>query len=409
MKKIIAFILTASLLSGICCAESLHTVQEVREQYGKIGRVEQIYAEQADTDSLTPGKMTAEAEDSILNYARFMRWLAYVDEPLEITDDFTALAEDGALLLAAADTPAHSLPQPEGFPDDLYESAAAGIGGSNLAAINWMDTDVLTAAVKHFLRDEGEYNRFTLGHRRWLLSPALQHTGFGIANAESGMTYVTMYVHDFSAETVHSWDHIAWPSAGAFPAEYLHEDTAWSIILNDRIYTSEQPELKISVSCEQTGEQFIMDRMAQEDARDAYWIDADGYGIGFALIFRPFSQQEYEQNQTWSVKLENLLRNDGSLASLEYQVNLMALEPVPVRLIELNRTDCTIAAGEQIDLIADVIPAWADNPAVQWHSSDEAIAVVDCSGHVTAVSAGTCIITAQGADNQTAECTVTVQ
>ena len=169
-----------------------------------------------------------------------------MDEPLEISADYTALAQDGALLLAVADTAAHVLPQPEGFPDEVYESASAGIAGSNIAAINWMDTDVLFAAIEHFQRDEGDYNRYALGHRRWLLSPALQSTGFGLANSESGMTYVTMYVHDFTAQNVNNWSHIAWPSAGAFPAEYMYDETPWSVVLNADVYADEHPELIIT-------------------------------------------------------------------------------------------------------------------------------------------------------------------
>lgn len=409
MKRIIAFLLAILCFSGSNGALAAHTVQEVRGRYHQIGRVEQLYEKQADLRRMEPGVLSQEAETAMLEYVRFMRWLAYVEEPLDIRDEFTQLARDGALLLAAADIPAHVLPQPEGFPDELYATASAGIGGSNLAAINWMDTDVLTAAIEHFQRDEGDYNRFALGHRRWLLSPALQHTGFGLANAESGMTYVTMYVHDFTAETVHSWDHIAWPSAGAFPAEYMYDQTPWSVILNDRIFATDQPVLQIIASCEQTGERFVMDRLAQEDAPDAYWINTDGYGIGFALIFRPASEWEFEQNQVWNVTLKDLQRNDGSLTTIEYQVEMMALDPIPVRLIELDQTETKLDAGETAALTAYVIPAWADDTAVYWSSSDESVATVDDTGCVTAVAPGTCVITACGADDQSAECRITVK
>ena len=377
-----------------------HTVDEVRAQYNSITSTRQLYGDS--------GTISDAAAQSMLELAQFMRWLAYVEEPLEISADFSQLAQDGALLLAAADTPAHALPQPEGFSDELYVSASAGIQGSNIASINWMDTDVLVAALEYFQRDEGAHNRFTLGHRRWLLSPALQHTGFGLANAESGMTYVTMYVHDFTAENVHVWDHIAWPSAGAFPAEYLYDQTPWSVILSDRVYSDEHPNLKITVSCEQTGETFVMDRMAQEDTSDAYWINTDGYGLGYALIFRPATAAEFEQNQVWHVVIEGLNKLDGSLGAIEYDVNMMALEPIPVRLIELNSSEASMKIATTLSLSASVVPPWADDVSVHWHSSDDTVACVDENGCVTAIGAGTCVITASGADNQSAECTITV-
>jgi len=402
MTKLCRIILYALLTFAFALpAYAEHTVEQVRTQYKAISFTDDLYDSE--------GVISDAAAQSMLEHARFMRWLAYVEEPLEITEDFSDLAQAGAQLLAAADVPAHELPQPESFPDELYEIASAGIRGSNIASINWMDTDVLVAALEYFQRDEGAHNRFTLGHRRWLLSPALQHTGFGLANADSGMTYVTMYVHDFTAEIVHRWDHIAWPSAGVFPAEYLYDQTPWSVILSDREYAAEHPLLNITVSCEQTGETFIFDRMAQEDAVDAFWIDTNGYGLGYALIFRPASAVEFEQNQVWHVRIENLQKLDGSLASIEYDVFMMALEPIPVRLIELSAAELTLKKSDTYALSANVVPHWADDVSICWSSSDETVAVVDETGLITAVAPGVCTITASGADDQSASCTVTVE
>ena len=407
LKRIVIGILLCAALA--CPALAEHTVQEVRDAYSAITRTDQLYETKADLKKMQPAALTPDAEASMLEYVRFMRWLAGVDEPLELREQYTRLAQDGALLLAVADMPAHALPQPEKFPDALYESASAGIGGSNLASINWMDTDVLFAAIEHFQRDEGGYNRFALGHRRWLLSPALQHTGFGMANAESGMTYVTMYVHDFTAEKVGHWEHIAWPAAGAFPAEYMYGATPWSVTFNERIYPAEQPVMKITAECEQTGERFVMDRQAQEDAADAYWINADRYGIGWSLIFRPASAQEFEQNQVWNIRIEDIMRVDGSLTTIEYDVRMMALEPIPVRLIEMESTQMNLQPGEETVLHADVVPHWADDVSLHWSSTDESVAVVDDGGNVQAIGVGTCEIIAQGADNQSATCTITVK
>lgn len=405
-RALLLMMIAALLISS---AHAEHTVQEVRERYSRIARTDMLYAEKADLKRMTVGELTDVAEEAMLEYVRFMRWLAYVEEPLEISEDYTSLAQTGALLLAVADTPAHVLPQPEDFPDDLYAEASQGIAGSNIASINWMDTDVLRAAVEHFQRDEGNYNRYAQGHRRWLLSPALQQTGFGLANSDSGMTYVTMYVHDLTAESINAWDHIAWPSAGAFPAEYLYDATPWSVILNDRVYAQEHPELRITASCAQTDEVFVMDRLAMEDAPDAYWINTDPYGLGSAIIFRPASMQEFEQNQVWNVTIENLVKLDGSLGAIQYEVDMMALEPIPVRLIELDHTEITLQAGESAQISASVVPHWADDTLLIWYSSNSDVATVDVNGNVTAVAAGSCTITALGADNQSAECAITVK
>ena len=406
-RKIIAWALSLLLLALPTQAE--HSVNDVRARYAEIPEADMLYQLQPDPETGEVGRLSSEAEQSMLAYARFMRWLAYVEDPLEMDDGYGELAQAGALLLAANDAAAHALPQPEGFPDSLYETASQGIGGANIEAINWMDDDVLWTAIEFFQRDEGERNRFTLGHRRWLLSPALQHTGFGMANAKSGMTYVTMYVHDFTAPSIEPWERIAWPSAGAFPAEYLYADTPWCLLLNSDVYPDPDEHIKITVSCEQTGEAFVMNRLAKEDAADAYWIDDDAYGLGVALIFRPWTEFEYEQNQHWRVRIEGLRRTDGLEETIEYQVNMISLEPVPVRLIELSADSLELCVGDSAALTADVVPAWADDLTLRWSSSDAAVATVDDAGCVHAEGEGRCVITAQGADDQFAQCEVTVR
>lgn len=407
-KKLISWMLALLLAGCALPARATHTREEVRERYANLPSSEALYLRQPDPSSGDAGQLTADAEQSMLEYARFMRWLAGVEEPLSLDDAYGELAQAGAVLLAACGTAAHELPQPEGFPDELYALAAQGIGGANIAAINWMDDGVLQTAIEFFQRDEGDRNRFALGHRRWLLSPALQRTGFGLANAASGMTYVTMYVHDFTATSISPWAHIAWPSDGAFPAEYVYAGTPWCVILNPEVYPEPGEGLKITVACEETGEAFVMNRLAQEDAADAYWINAEAYGLGTALIFRPQPEAEFEQNQHWRVRIEGLCRADGEPETIEYEVDMISLEPIPVRLIELNAETLSLSPGETANLSASVVPAWADDLSIRWSSSDEAVATVDATGRVCALAEGRCAIVAQGADGQTAECAVSV-
>lgn len=65
--------------------------------------------------------------------------------------------------------------------------------------------------------------------------------------------------------------------------------------------------------------------------------------------------------------------------------------------------------GDSAALTADVVPAWADDLTLRWSSSDAAVATVDDAGCVHAEGEGRCVITAQGADDQFAQCEVTVR
>ena len=85
----------------------------------------------------------------------------------------------------------------------------------------------------------------------------------------------------------------------------------------------------------------------------------------------------------------------------------------PVQLvtgITLSETAITLLPDESKRLTATVEPADADNPAVTWESSDDAVAEVNSSGRVTANAKGTCVITCSATDGSgvKAECQVKV-
>ena len=80
----------------------------------------------------------------------------------------------------------------------------------------------------------------------------------------------------------------------------------------------------------------------------------------------------------------------------------------PVTAVNLNKTTDILYVGDTVTLVATVSPATAD-PTVTWKSSNNSVATVNNSGVVTAVSAGTTIITATSSDGtKSASCTITV-
>lgn len=75
--------------------------------------------------------------------------------------------------------------------------------------------------------------------------------------------------------------------------------------------------------------------------------------------------------------------------------------------IKVNYDEYTICAGKSFTLKATTLPASAEG-SVYWESSNSSVAKVDGKGKVTAVSAGTAVITATSPSGGTAECSVTV-
>ena len=82
---------------------------------------------------------------------------------------------------------------------------------------------------------------------------------------------------------------------------------------------------------------------------------------------------------------------------------------VPTTGITLDKTNGTLTEGDTVTLTATVSPANASNKSVTWETSNSTVAVVT-DGVVTALKAGTAIITAKTADgNFSATYTLTVE
>jgi uncharacterized protein YjdB len=88
---------------------------------------------------------------------------------------------------------------------------------------------------------------------------------------------------------------------------------------------------------------------------------------------------------------------------------------VPLKGIELDKTSVTLNEKDSAKITATVNPENASNPTLKWTSDNEAVATVsiDETTHVcvvTAVSSGSCTITATSEENGdiVATCTVTV-
>lgn len=83
-------------------------------------------------------------------------------------------------------------------------------------------------------------------------------------------------------------------------------------------------------------------------------------------------------------------------------------EKVSVASVSLNKTSLSLVEGSSETLTATVAPNNADNKAISWKSSNDAVATVK-DGTVTAVKAGSATVTVTTADGgKTASCAVTV-
>ena len=408
MKKIIALL----ALLALALPAAAHTREEVRAAWRQIigwyegspyAQAPQIAAPYAE------GALAAPAARDALNTLNFARWLAGLD-PVEESAIYDYQCQHGAVLLAALDYVDHNAPRPEDMDRNFYDSAHLATSSGSIARFNWMRPSILREGVAYFLRDDGDANLPALGHRRWALNPRMAATGFGLANAASGMSYVVMYAHDLGRPDA-EWDAVCWPSAGAFPATLMHDHLAWSITLNPEVYdlAASRPEVALS---EAGGLTFAFRPV--EGAGDGWCaLNAEGYGAGPCLIFRPdftgTDFTDYQQNQRWTVRVEGLIDAEGRAAPLEYEVEMVSLHVEDVANVEIWPLEAALAPGEALRLTADVIPAYADDLSVEWSSTDETVATVDAAGLAVAVGPGECEIVARGAGGAEDRCAVTVR
>ena len=80
-----------------------------------------------------------------------------------------------------------------------------------------------------------------------------------------------------------------------------------------------------------------------------------------------------------------------------------------VRSIELSSTVLELNKGVSGKLTYTITPITASDKSVAWSSSDEGVAMVSGQGMVTAVGAGTAVITVQASNGTKASCVVTVK
>ena len=410
MKKLIAVLVVLALAA---LPAQAHTRDEVREAFAAVGawRGASPYAEEPSAVApYAEGALEAGATADALGFLNFARWLAGVGPVVE-SGIYDYQCRHGAALLAALDYVDHDAPRPADMDRNFYDSAHIATTSSSIARFNWMRDTILREGVEYFLRDDGDENLAALGHRRWALNPTMAATGFGLANSRSGMSYVVMYAHDLGNPAA-DWDRVAWPAAGAFPAELIHDHLAWSLVLNPDRYDLPASDVSIELTEAVSGLSF---RFHPSDGTgDGFCAEnLEGYGAGPCLIFRPdfagTDFTDYQQNQRWTVRVDGLVGPDGAEKPLAYDVDMISLTVQDAVNVELSQIEADMRPGDALALSADVIPAWADDLAVSWRSTDEAVAAVDAGGLVTAVGPGACEIVVTAAGGYEDRCAVTVK
>ena len=280
------------------------------------------YASGALTDSLLRSGLT------YLNYVRFAAGLPDV----QLDDALNADAQHGAVVLAAIDQLTHYPSKPADMDDAFFQRGYDATTSSNLSArFGYNELECLQGAVSGCMDDNSSASNLAcLGHRRWLLNPALLNVGFGHAsNRASGWQYTVTKVFDFGGGDF-DYDYVAWPASGQFPTNLFGTDVPWSVSLNPAKYQApEAGRVQVTITRQSDGKTWSFSEVNPNPttAVQAYMtIENSGYGIPNCIIFNPGRANVDTWAGVHTVSITGLRTRDGQDAALNYQVDFFSID-----------------------------------------------------------------------------------
>jgi len=264
----------------------------------------------------------------MINFGRYIAGL-----PADVTLDAgrSSTVQYGAVLLAATRVLTHTPSQPSGMSDSFYQAGLSSTKSSNIGS-GYQDSEGFQ---KGCFADSYSSTVSTVGHRRWLLNPAMKVTGIGFANS-----WHTTYAFDKSRTDTVSYTSINWPAAGYFPVEFFSSATPWSMTLNPARYDWDTTGHTVTLKRASDGKTWRFDASdysaSPSTSADFFNASFAGYGVGNAFIFRP-AGVTYEPGDSFTVTLSGGIYLEGTKtpATVSYQTTFMtlaasAVDPEPV-------------------------------------------------------------------------------
>ncbi|GIQ67485.1 hypothetical protein DUZ99_08505 [Xylanibacillus composti] len=283
----------------------------------------------------------------------FVRYLADLPDNVKADPGLNEEAQYGAVLLAAHGQLSHEPePRPSQMTQDFYNRGFAAAKSSNLAQYysrysgslaevsTGLEGERLSPAVsvKEYMRDEDVYNMAQVGHRRWILEPSLQATGFGYADhwgEDAGKAFhnqfsVMRVIQEERRAADIAYDYVTWPGKGYFPIEFFPGNDPWSVSLNpDKYAKPDESRVKVTLKRLSDGKVWRLDRQdtVVSENGEFFRVNNEGYGIPYCIIFRPSGITAFAPGEALEVEITGLQDRQGQEAVIDFPVVFFALEP----------------------------------------------------------------------------------
>lgn len=271
----------------------------------------------------TAGSLSADHHQDGVNSVNFMRYLAGLPDDVVAHEPWMEEAQHAAVLLKSAGCLTHRPPQLAGITDPFYDLACKACSSSNLAYGFSQTEDVVrldTAAdsVVGFMNERG--NEQTVGHRRWILNPAMKKTAFGWCES-----YSVMKAFDRSRSLAFQYNLIAWPPPGDFPQQLCPQHLPWSVSLNHNHYRPTGQETVTMVR--QRDNKTWQLSVSNKPADGLFLVDSKGFGVPYCIIFRPDKSLNYLPADRFKITITGL-EMDGAAAEISYTTTLFDMPEI---------------------------------------------------------------------------------
>ena len=278
-----------------------HTQDEIRS-YAKASNVTLedalSFAEEPGTEKpYSLGKLSDETLQSAIKILNQVRYIAGIQDNVELSDEYSQLAQAGSLANYINGKLSHSPEQPDGMADDMYELASQGAGSCNIAMASWQNRSLNSTIVSSWMEDGDSSNINRVGHRRWIINPSMGKTGFGAVSGKNG-TYSSVYSFDTSNTSATEYG-VIWPAQN-MPASYFGKKFPWSVSMG---YTVDESSINILLTRKNDGQTW---NFSNSSADGEFYVNNDNYGQTGCIIFRPGSGIEYNAGDIFKVEITGL-------------------------------------------------------------------------------------------------------
>lgn len=423
-RQILKLSAIISLIILMCCpifsvAEESNGGMIIQEVPGKgeiIEKYEEFNYYLTKSESATGYSLTAPYAKGSLDQAylenalkalNFVRYIAGIPSDVYLDENYNSLTQASALVNAVNGGLSHFPTQPEDMDDALFQEAYSGSSQSNISSGH---INIASSIINGYMWDDSVGNIPMLGHRRWVLNPAMQKVGFGLVER-----YSSMYSFDTSRETIPPYSYIAWPAAN-MPVELMRSDMyrkypesyPWSVSLGSYFKRPDISAVTVSLKDLETGQVWEFSKETSDYNGNYFNVNNDGYGVAKCIIFRANKNEiKITAGKQFLVNIEGLQTSEGEETSLSYVVDFFSIAN-PIKEIIFDKTNLTLKIGNTAKIETSFLPEdTSSSKKLLWTSSDESVVTVN-EGEITAIGEGTAIITAESENGITASCEVIV-